>query len=330
VKGLQKYCDYNREEIHDIFSPDTPFKRGTGTWGLQGIIKVPHRSNDFVFMVTFGQQQADHVFDEGITEDGILTWQSQPKQKLADPTIRKFIEHEHLIDNIYLFLRTREGIDYTYLGRLAHVSHDIEREQPVYFKWQIFDWDISSAIVQRMGLVLQKNEFDVQAVSNKGLVQTPPPFQQSLTKGSTTRDFRSRKVNFDNADQGNKRLGNLGELLILDFEKQFLIENGRADLAEKVIHTAEVVGDGAGYDIESYELTGDKKYIEVKTTCGDAQTSFYMTINEVEFARLHAPNFTLARVYEYNKKNNSGKFYCIYGADMHQLKMAPIQFRVSI
>jgi hypothetical protein len=40
-----------------------------------------------------------------------------------------------------------------------------------------------------------------------------------------------------------------------------LLNDGLPELAEKVRHVAEVEGDGAGYDIESY---GTRKYIEVK------------------------------------------------------------------
>jgi hypothetical protein len=38
VRTLELWQTYSREEVHDIFSPDTVF---TGTWGIQGIIKVP-------------------------------------------------------------------------------------------------------------------------------------------------------------------------------------------------------------------------------------------------------------------------------------------------
>jgi hypothetical protein len=71
---LTHYDEYTREDVHDIFSPGTPFHAGAGTWGLQGIVPVSSGSTkDFVFFVTFGQKQSGHVFDEMITGDGILT-----------------------------------------------------------------------------------------------------------------------------------------------------------------------------------------------------------------------------------------------------------------
>lgn len=70
AKPLERYLDYSREEVHAIFAPSTPFTPQTGSWGLHGIVSIPDRPSDFVFFVTLGQQQGDHVFDEGITEDG--------------------------------------------------------------------------------------------------------------------------------------------------------------------------------------------------------------------------------------------------------------------
>ena len=76
---LTLYEDYTREEVHNIFDPFGPYTHQAGTCGLQGIVKIPHRNDDFVFFVTYGQSQSGNDFNESITQDGILTWQSQPK-----------------------------------------------------------------------------------------------------------------------------------------------------------------------------------------------------------------------------------------------------------
>lgn len=136
---------YSRQDVHDIFDHKSPFRPGTGTWGIQGIVKIPASKADFAFFVTFGQSQSNHIFDETIS-DGVLTWQSQPKQKLGDPVIQDLINHNHLVNKIYLFLRdkkldplTRKAMPFTYLGRLAYISHDEKLEQPVHFKWKIIN-----------------------------------------------------------------------------------------------------------------------------------------------------------------------------------------------
>jgi Domain of unknown function (DUF3427) len=139
VRALELFEDYSREDVHDIFSPETPFVPQGGTWGLHGIVAIPDRPGDFVFFVTLGQQQGGHVFDEGVTQDGVLSWQSQPRQGLDDPRVRTFIQHDELKNSIYLFLRASRRAKYTYLGKLKYLSHDAERENPVYFQWQILD-----------------------------------------------------------------------------------------------------------------------------------------------------------------------------------------------
>jgi hypothetical protein len=87
MHNLVVWNDYTRAEVHAIFSPESTFTPQAGTWGLQGMIRVPARVGDWVFFVTFGQEQGDHVFDESITEDGVLSWQSQPAQRLTDSVI---------------------------------------------------------------------------------------------------------------------------------------------------------------------------------------------------------------------------------------------------
>lgn len=141
MKKLVRYERYTRKDIHDIFSPDTKFIAGTGTWGLQGIIRVPRTQHDYIFLVTYGKKESGHEFDENIDENGILTWQSQPSQTLNESRILDFINHNYLKNNIYLFLRNSNKEDYMYMGLLAYIDHDNQREKPVYFKWQILDWN---------------------------------------------------------------------------------------------------------------------------------------------------------------------------------------------
>ncbi len=81
--SLELYADYDRKNIHDVFDPDSPFTPSRGTWGLHGIIALPGRPGDYALLVTYGQEQGEHRFDEGITTEGILRWQSQPSQTLV-------------------------------------------------------------------------------------------------------------------------------------------------------------------------------------------------------------------------------------------------------
>ena len=111
-------------------------------------------------MVTYGQSQSGHDFIEGIDENGVLEWQSQPSQTLTDSRILDFINHDYNKSNIYLFLRENKNVDYSYLGKLAYVSHDNQRECPVYFKWQILDWNEKNGKISLDKSITDNKELD--------------------------------------------------------------------------------------------------------------------------------------------------------------------------
>lgn len=333
VKPLNLYEDYTREEVQKVFAPNDKFTRGAGSWGISGIVSIPNRVGDFVFFVTYGQTQGQHTFDEGITEDGVLSWQSQPNQTFNSPRIKQIINHNELKNTIYLFLRTKEGVPYTYLGTLRYLSHDSERERPVYFQGQIIEGSIPLEVCERIELVFQPstetNSNDSQTLKEGELTLTAPPSYKPR-KGTSTSKFRARKVkDYSLIDARNKKLGDAGELLVLKFERNELIKNGRKDLAEKVRHVSQLEGDGAGYDIESYSLDGTIKYVEVKTTKGSSSSSFFMSSNEINFAKQHEENYYLFRVYEYDFATNSGKFFVVNNSIDETLDLTPTQFLVS-
>ena len=129
MKKLELYKRYNREEIHDIFSPHTKFTPQSGTWGLHGLVRIEN-SNDFVFIVTLGTIQSGHTFDEGFTEDGVFRWQSQPRNTFKTPNIIKLINELKKGEKIVFCLRSRdeneELVDpnvlmFVALHELAHV-----------------------------------------------------------------------------------------------------------------------------------------------------------------------------------------------------------------
>jgi hypothetical protein len=70
MRTLELWQSFTRKDVHDIFSPDTPFTSQRGSWGLQGVVAIPDRPSSYVFLVTFGKRQGIHTFDESITEDG--------------------------------------------------------------------------------------------------------------------------------------------------------------------------------------------------------------------------------------------------------------------
>lgn len=317
---LIKYNKYSRKDIHDIFSPNSKFTKGSGYWGISGIVKVPDTKKDYIFLVTYGRKQASHEFDESIDENGILTWQSQPSQALDNPQIKDFINHDSSVDNIYLFLRTDKKSDYTYLGLLSYVSHDNQREKPVYFKWQIIDWDEKKGKESLGNLgnsINNQNENINRADKDLSLILRETDeiyYKKSERKGKSTEEFYSnRNIDFEGELSRKSELGKKGEEAVVKFEKDFLIAHGRADLAEDVHRTSEINGNAERFDVLSYEIDGTPKYIEVKTTKGSATNKFHISESEVNFSHQYGERYYLYRVYNLNPKTMFAEFIIIPG-----------------
>jgi len=333
MKTLTVGSTYNREEVHSIFSPDTVFTPQAGTWGLHGIVKVPDRDGDYVFFVSLGQQQGDHVFDEGISEGGVLSWQSQPRQGLDNKDIVKLIEHDEATNNLHLFLRNSKRGQYSYYGRLGYLEHDSSREKPVYFQWQLMEWD---------DLNLDAHPMEVADIEEQKPLEQAPKVQAGLVKsnniptkkptrsGVDREQFRARKVaDYAERDAQNRDLGLKGELLVLEFEKTHLDTIGRKDLAELVRHVSVQEGDGAGYDILSFDDLGRKKYIEVKATRGGLNTDFFISPNELAFAKSKGTQFSIYRVYNFDVEAYSASFYELNGDPLETFKAIPTGYRLT-
>lgn len=99
----------------------------------------------------------------------------------------------------------------------------------------------------------------------------------------------------------NASLGLAGEELAVNYERHRLIRAGCEALADKVEHISKSKGDGAGFDVLSFETSGEERFIEVKTTAFSKQTPFFASINEVEFARAYERQFCIYRLFEFRR-----------------------------
>lgn len=128
----------------------------------------------------------------------------------------------------------------------------------------------------------------------------PAPVR-TLAAAKETPRLRRLVKKFDPSlrDARNRLLGRQGEELALLYERQRLISGGREDLALKLEWTSEERGDGAGYDIASFEFDGRERLIEVKTTNGPARTPFYLSENERAFSEERPDAFRLLRLYNF-------------------------------
>ncbi len=135
-------------------------------------------------------------------------------------------------------------------------------------------------------LSVTASDIFVAAPSLEDRFERPPQLEKLVHKfDPVERDFRNRK------------LGKAGEEFIVRLERQKLIGVGRDDLAEKVRWVSDLDGDGAGYDIRSFDAGGQERLIEVKTTNGAAKTPFYLSRNEHETAELRPDVWRLYRLH---------------------------------
>ena len=137
----------------------------------------------------------------------------------------------------------------------------------------------------------------------------------------------ARKYDVAQRDARNRALGKAGEERVLLHEKAQLRSANRHDLAEKVRWTAVEDGDGAGYDIFSFESDGRERLIEVKTTNGWDRTPFHITRNEIAVADSNRDIWHLVRLYNFAREPKA--FSIRPPLDAH-LALTPTSFLASL
>lgn len=128
-------------------------------------------------------------------------------------------------------------------------------------------------------------------------------------------------------DERNRSLGKAGEQLIYDFERRQLELQDRPDLARKVRWVAQEDGDGAGYDVRSFDARGNERLIEVKTTQGTERTPFYLTRNERTLSDERPDAFRLYRLYQFTKQP---RLFELAPPLDSVLTMEPLVFKASL
>lgn len=137
--------------------------------------------------------------------------------------------------------------------------------------------------------------------------------------------FTGVEIDFIKKSIDKKEIGDAGEALVRQYEIQRLKNIGYVDLANQV----EIVEDGKGYDVLSFDEKRNPKYIEVKTTSGKNLTPFDFTINEREFAEQNQESYYIYRLYNYDYETNSADFFIV--DELHdQVLMRPTTFKVFI
>jgi hypothetical protein len=157
--------------------------------------------------------------------------------------------------------------------------------------------------------------------------EAPPVLGQRIVRRPAGLVRLIRKFDPALRDQLNRSLGQAGEQQVYDHEQRKLFDAGRKDLAKKVRWVSQVDGDGAGYDIRSFDSTGAERLIEVKTTRGGNMTPFYLSRNENDFAKEKPEAFRLYRLYDFSKLP---KLFTLKPPLEAVLQLEPLTFRASL
>lgn len=129
--------------------------------------------------------------------------------------------------------------------------------------------------------------------------EAPPEANLEVREQAPWQARRAFRRDYLEQEAANRSLGRAGEDFVVRFERWRLLQLGLGQLAERVEHVAKTRGDGLGYDVLSFAADGIERFIEVKTTSFGKRTPFFVSSNEVEFARATADRFTLYRVFDF-------------------------------
>ncbi len=134
-------------------------------------------------------------------------------------------------------------------------------------------------------------------------------------------------VNYLEREAKNNSLGKAGEQFVVRFEKARLIYAGRERLASKVEHVSETQGDGAGFDVLSFDITGHERFIEVKTTAYGALTPFFVTRNEVAVSHCATAGYYLYRAFNFRRQP---KLFTKQRPLDRSFNLEPLQYMASL
>jgi len=153
------------------------------------------------------------------------------------------------------------------------------------------------------------------------------PTREELVRGPVSAKQRlPRKFDYAARDEANRKLGRAGEQWVIEFEQQRLTDMGSPELFQRLDWVADTQGDGAGFDILSFDDAANHRFIEVKTTNGSLGSSFLVSHNELEFSKEVGEQFYLYRVFQFR---DGPRLFTLNGDLSQHVHLKPTDFRAS-
>ncbi len=165
-----------------------------------------------------------------------------------------------------------------------------------------------------------------QPISDFSKVKALAPKLVLSAKEPTPRKFLPIRRDYIEREARNSSLGRAGEEFVVEFEKWRLSQIGEDALAKQVDWVSHTKGDGLGYDVKSFDGYGNQRFIEVKTTAYGVATPFFITENELAFAKLETARFCIYRVFEFR---HAPKLFDLPGNLAEHCILDPVSYRAS-
>lgn len=155
----------------------------------------------------------------------------------------------------------------------------------------------------------------------------PQPARVREGQGNYCPAFSPARRDYLAQEARNRSLGHAGELLVLEVEARRLHAAGKRRLCERIEHVARTQGDGLGFDVLSFEESGQERLIEVKTTAFGVATPFYVTRNELARSQQDATQFHVYRVFDFRRR---ARIFGLPGAIDASCEMSAVSYLARV
>lgn len=161
------------------------------------------------------------------------------------------------------------------------------------------------------------------------LVAPPRPSGKTRSYPDRTRERFAPRLGVDYLaiEAANRSLGTAGEIFVERFEQARLESLRLSHLAKRVERVSVTRGDGLGFDILSFEKSGEDRLIEVKTTASGPETPFFVTRNELAASRENDASYHRYRVFTFRK---SPKLFWRKGCLDHEFALDPERYEARM
>lgn len=179
--------------------------------------------------------------------------------------------------------------------------------------------DIAAATEEIEQAMLKEANTEETEIVTLREIDIPNPHKKNEAKYFEMQSKKVKKKDYLSSAKNQMKTGLRGEQLVIEFEKQKMIDNNREDLIDKINWVSEI-DDSKGYDIESFNFDEQGKeyriYIEVKTTESNEKNAFIITSNELNALKLNKDKYYIYRV---GKLKNEPVFFKINGKEFENI-----------